>query len=81
MLFHKVSGPFKGISIFFPTRGTKIVESQVVKILELDVTNKVMGDHAIDVFEPLKHVTLSLSVLQNDAVPIVVERVDNQNKM
>ena len=39
-----------------------------------------MVDNVVDVSKSVRHVILSLLVLQNDVIPTIVERVDHQKQ-
>ena len=59
----------KGYLFFFLAHETKIVESQVAKFLELDIVYEVVRDHVVDL---VRHVTISLLALQNNAIPTLL---------
>ena len=49
----------------------------MAKFLKLNVADEVVVDNVVDVSEPIRHVTLFFPVLENDAIPIVIKRVDH----
>ncbi|EOY26152.1 Uncharacterized protein TCM_027567 [Theobroma cacao] len=65
----------KGYRFFCPTCGTKVIESQVAKFLELNVANKDMTE-VVDCSEPIRHVIIHLPASEGSVVPIAIERDD-----